>query len=42
MKDESIIDELMAEPTSSAVTLLDRNNARHLLGKRESAKLLAM
>lgn len=43
LKDESVIDGLMVESTPSAVTLLDRNNTRHLLARdrirelRESA-----
>jgi putative heme-binding domain-containing protein len=35
LKDESVIDGLMAESMASAVTLLDRNNTRHLLPREQ-------
>jgi putative heme-binding domain-containing protein len=39
LKDESVFDGLMAESTASAVTLLDRNNTRHLLSREQIKEL---
>ena len=35
LKDESVIDGLMVESSPSAVTLLDRNNERHVLARAQ-------
>jgi putative membrane-bound dehydrogenase-like protein len=39
LKDESVIDGLMVESTSSAVTLMDRNNERHILPRAQIREL---
>jgi putative heme-binding domain-containing protein len=39
LKDESVVDGLMVESTASAVTLLDRNNSRHLLSREQIREL---
>jgi len=39
LKDESVIDGLMVESSPSAVTLLDRNNERHVLARAQIREL---
>jgi putative heme-binding domain-containing protein len=39
LKDETVIDGLMVESTSSAVTLVDRNNERHVLPRAQIREL---
>jgi len=39
LKDDSVISGLMVESTASAVTLLDRNNTRHLLPREQIREL---
>jgi len=39
LKDESVIDGLMVESSPSAVTLLDRNNERHVLARAQISEL---
>jgi putative membrane-bound dehydrogenase-like protein len=39
LKDDSVIDGLMVESTPSAITLLDRNNTKHLLAREQIREL---
>jgi putative membrane-bound dehydrogenase-like protein len=39
LKDDSVIDGLMVKSTPSAITLLDRNNTRHLLAREQIREL---